>query len=141
MPIIGWSVGRLFKSYVTAFDHWIAFALLGLVGSKMLYEAWKNDHDRLPFNPMNLGVLFALSVATSIDALAVGLSLSFIDVDILVPVVAIGGVTFGLSFAGTYLGSFFGHIFERKMEIAGGVILIAIGVKILLEHTVFSGGG
>ena len=135
MPFIGWSTGNWVRSYVAAFDHWIAFCLLFLVGAKMIYESRKDDASRANLDPTNIYVLFVLAVATSIDALAVGFTLSFLGAAIVVPVLMIGIVTFVMCFAGTYIGSMSGHLFGRKIETVGGLILIGIGVKIVIEHT------
>ena len=102
----------------------------------MIYDSrqTREENDR---DPLNIYILFTLAIATSIDALAIGVTFSFLDISILEPVLIIGLVTFILSLAGTYIGAFFGHIFEDKIELAGGLILIGIGVKILLEHLLF----
>jgi putative Mn2+ efflux pump MntP len=135
MPVIGWHAGQGLKNMIAAWDHWIAFALLVSIGVKMVYDASRPRDDGRRLNPLNVYVLFLLSVATSIDALAVGFSLSFVDVAILFPAIAIGVITFVMSFLGTYIGAAFGHLFESKIEIAAGVILMGIGFRILLEHT------
>ena len=135
MPFIGWSTGNWVRTYIAAFDHWIAFLLLVVVGSKMIYESTKDTASRADLNPLNIYVLFILAIATSIDALAVGLSLSFLDIAIATPVLVIGVVTFGMCFAGTYLGTLSTRFFLRKMEAIGGLILIGIGVKIVIEHS------
>jgi putative Mn2+ efflux pump MntP len=137
MPFLGWHAGRWARGYVAAFDHWIAFMLLVLVGAKMIYDAVRDSGAKAAADPLNVYVLFLLAIATSIDALAIGITLSFLDVAIALPVLIIGLVTFVLSFAGAYLGSAVGHIAERRMEIAAGFILIGIGIKILFEHTLF----
>ena len=134
MPIIGYLAGLSIRGFLESFDHWIAFVLLAFIGAKMIYEAFVMDDDQKPMNPQNLLLLFTLAVATSIDALAVGLSLSFLKVDILQPAVIIGLITLGLSFVGVLIGQRLGHLFEKKIEILGGLILIGIGVKILCEH-------
>jgi putative Mn2+ efflux pump MntP len=134
MPIIGYLAGLSIRGFLESFDHWIAFVLLAFIGAKMIYEAFVMDDDQKPMNPQNLLLLFTLAVATSIDALAVGLSLSFLKVDILQPAVIIGLITLGLSFMGVLIGQRLGHLFEKKIEILGGLILIGIGVKILCEH-------
>lgn len=134
MPYIGWSIGQLARVLISNVDHWVAFALLAAVGGKMIYEARAERNEETVRDPLNIYVLFMLSIATSIDALAVGISLSFLDISILTPIVVIGLVTFVFSFAGTYIGDMFGHFFERKFEVLGGLILIGIGVKILIEH-------
>ncbi len=135
MPLVGWLVGQGVKSFMQSWDHWVAFGLLVGAGIKMIYESTINPDKPTNYDPMNIYVLFVLSLATSIDALAVGLTLSFVDIGIVAPVVIIGVVTFAMSFAGTYAGAMLGHLLERKMEIAAGLLLIAIGVKVLIEHT------
>ena len=135
MPLIGWGAGRWARTFVAAFDHWIAFGLLVAIGIKIIYEALRGTDREVRGNPLSLRVLLLLAVATSIDALAVGVTLPFLDVAIMIPAIVIGLVTFAMSFAGTYLGSAFGHLFERKTEILAGLLLIGIGVKILIEHT------
>lgn len=133
MPVIGWSAASRFSGLISSFDHWIAFALLSGIGIKMIYESFQSDDDK-ECPVLNLRTLFILSVATSIDALAVGISFAFLEVSIVLPVIIIGLVTFSFSFAGVYIGKKTGHIFEKKMEFAGGAILIFIGLKILAEH-------
>lgn len=134
MPLIGWLAGNSFSRYIEAYAHWIAFGMLAIIGGKMIYESTVIDEVESKCDPRNLGILFVLAVATSIDALAVGLSFSMLQVSIIEPVLVIGIITFILSFAGVYLGDKFGSLFENKMEIIGGIILILIGIKILLEH-------
>lgn len=134
MPVVGWLAGLSVQVYITAIDHWLAFGLLSVIGGKMIYESTFMDGDRDEKDPLNIYVLLMLSIATSIDALAVGLSLSFLDISIALPALIIGAVTFVLSFAGVFIGDRFGHFFERKIEILGGIILIGIGIKILVEH-------
>ena len=134
MPIIGWLSGIALKDFIAGVDHWIAFGLLSIIGCKMIYESFKLEPTENKIDPLNIYVLFILSIATSIDALAVGLSLSFLEVAIVLPAIIIGIVTFLLSFLGVYIGNKVGHFFERKIEIIGGLILIGIGIKILIEH-------
>ena len=134
MPLIGWLAGLSFRDFISGVDHWIAFGLLSIIGCKMIYESSKMDLNEKKIDPLNIYVLFILSIATSIDALAVGLSLSFLNVSIALPAIIIGIVTFLLSIFGVYFGNRFGHYFERKIEIIGGLILIGIGIKILIEH-------
>ena len=134
MPCIGWLTGVGMKNFITGFDHWIAFGLLGLVGAKMIYESFKIEGDKKESNPLNIYILLMLSLATSIDALAIGVTLAFLNTIIIMPVIIIGAVTFIVSFLGIYAGNKFGHIFGSKMEAVGGLVLIAIGVKILVEH-------
>jgi putative Mn2+ efflux pump MntP len=133
MPWVGWKLGNIAGNWFQAIDHWIAFCLLLCIGGKMVYDSRQTDREE-SYNPLNLYILFTLSIATSIDALAIGVTFSFLHISILEPVLIIGMVTFIFSLAGTYIGAFFGHIFEDKIELAGGLILIGIGTKILLEH-------
>jgi len=136
MPWIGWKIGSLASSFIRSVDHWLAFGILCFIGGKMIYESRKlKDEFSVTINPLNLYVLFSLAIATSIDALAVGVTFSFLDISIIEPVIIIGIVTFVFSLTGTYIGNFFGHVFEDKVEFAGGLILIAIGCKILVDHT------
>lgn len=133
MPWIGWRLGNFVGNWFQVIDHWIAFCILGCIGCKMVYDSRQLDRED-SYDPLNLYILFTLAIATSIDALAIGVTFSFLDISILGPVLIIGVVTFIFSLIGTYIGAFFGHIFEDKIELAGGVILIGIGTKILLEH-------
>lgn len=136
MPVIGWFIGNKARSFIVAVDHWVAFGLLTLIGVKMIYEGLKIDKEvEKESNPLNIHILFALAIATSIDALVVGLTLSVIEISIFIPVVIIGAITFIMSFTGVYLGNRYGHIFDAtKLEVFGGIILIALGLKILIEH-------
>ncbi len=137
MPLIGHFAGMTFQRYVVNFDHWIAFTLLAAIGCKMIHDAKKHTKEQHP-NPTSLVVLITLSVATSIDALAVGVTLNLITDHILAAVSAIGVITFILSIIGCKAGQKIGHIFENKIEILAGVILIAIGAKILIQHIFFA---
>lgn len=141
MPVLGWAAGLSLKAYITAWDHWLAFGLLAAIGGKMLYEALKIKEEEECGGPKTCpfdnGTLTVLAIATSIDALAVGLTFSVLQVSIVAPVLVIGLVTFVMSVAGVRLGSVGGHFFEHKMEAVGGVVLIAIGLKILLGHLGF----
>ena len=134
MPLIGWLAGLSLRELISEFDHWIAFGLLGFIGAKMIYESFKLQADKKQINPLRLDVLLTLSLATSIDALAVGVTFAFLNVAIAWPIIIIGLITFATSFAGVFIGDKFGHIFESKIELAAGLVLIAIGLKILLEH-------
>jgi len=134
MPAIGWLAGLSLRNLITEFDHWIAFILLAFIGGKMIYESFKLESDRKRIDPLRLDVLLMLAIATSIDALAVGVTFAFLNVAIVWPVLIIGLITFGTSFVGVFIGDRFGHIFESKIELIGGLVLIAIGLKILLEH-------
>ncbi len=135
MPVLGWLLGRQFAQYIERVDHWIAFLLLGLIGGKMALDSRRPDADEECGQAVyNLKELLALSVATSIDALAVGVTFAFLGVDILLAAALIGAVTFALSVAGVAVGCRFGARFKSRAELAGGLILIGIGLKILLEH-------
>lgn len=136
MPVIGWFAGIGMKTFISGWDHWLAFGLLSFVGGKMIYEALRQEQGEgcAAGCPFDTGALFLLALATSIDALAVGITFSVLSVSILVPVLVIGLVTFCLSVAGVQIGVKGGHFFEKKVEIAGGLILFLIGFKILLEH-------
>ena len=134
MPVIGWLLGTQFAPYITGIDHWIAFVLLGVIGGKMLWEAFSNPEDKEIDDRLNVRELLVLSVATSVDALAVGISFAFLAVSITEVAILIGATTFLLTFAGVVIGHRAGVKFRRPAEIAGGVILIAMGTKILFEH-------
>jgi len=134
MPVIGWLAGIVLQGYVAKFDHWVAFGLLAFIGGKMIYEATRIEQAEEPANPLNFYVLLILALATSIDALAVGITFAMLGTAIITPVVVIGSVTFVLSLAGVYIGDVFGHFFEKKIEILGGVVLIGIGIRILFQH-------
>jgi putative Mn2+ efflux pump MntP len=135
MPVIGWFGGLAARAFITGIDHWIAFGLLCMIGCKMIADAINHGRENKKLDPTNLSVLALLAFATSIDALAVGLSLSFLQMAILIPALIIGLVTFGLSFLGVFVGNLSGNLFEHKVEIIGGLILIGIGIKIVLDHT------
>ena len=134
MIMTGWLAGISLKMFITNFDHWIAFGLLSFVGGKMIYEALTIEAGEKFKNVMNAYVLLILSIATSLDALAVGLSFAMLNLMVVSAAIIIGGTVFILSLVGVYIGSKIGHFFESKMEIAGGIILITIGIKILIEH-------
>jgi putative Mn2+ efflux pump MntP len=138
MPVIGWHLGKAFVAYIDAFDHWAAFILLAFIGGKMFVGALpRKNREKAPEKSadiQNLGNLFILAVATSIDALAVGLSFSMINQDIYIPAALIGCITFGVCFLGFHFGKKIGTVFETGSQLVGGIILIGIGVKILLEH-------
>jgi len=133
-PIIGWLIGSTVKDLISSVDHWIAFGLLAFIGVKMIIEGTKKDGALTDFNPFKLSVLIGLSVATSIDALVVGLSFGFLDMPILLPVIIIGIVTFIASMLGMLFGKNIPAKRSRQSLVLGGVILISIGVKILVEH-------
>jgi putative Mn2+ efflux pump MntP len=137
MPTIGYFAGLSLESIIAGVDHWVAFGLLAFIGSKMIYDAVNKDGDEKTLDNLKLHALLTLSVATSIDALMVGFSFAFLQTAILVPVAAIGVVTFLLSFTGFFFGCHLGKLFGNKIKILGGLILIAIGLRILLEHLFF----
>ena len=138
MPLIGWLLGNRFEKYIKGIDHWIAFILLGIIGGKMLVEALKEDdeEEEVKCNDGHLDIkeMFILAIATSIDALAVGITFAFLDYPVAEAVTIIGVTTFIISVAGVYIGNFFGSRYKKRAEIVGGIILVLIGCKILLEH-------
>lgn len=137
MPAVGYLLGKQFEQYIVSIDHWIAFVLLGFIGGKMIYESFKKDEDethcgdRLDFKELTV-----MAIATSIDALAVGITFAFLpkQLGIGTAVAIIGVLTFVICMAGVFIGHKFGARFKNKAELAGGVVLILIGIKILLEH-------
>lgn len=133
MPLLGYALGSQFKQAVEAIDHWIAFALLTLIGINMIKEAFSKEEESAD-DSLSVKTMFLLAVATSIDALAVGITYAFLKVDIVPAVSFIGATTFILSAAGVKAGNVFGMRYKAKAEIAGGAILIVIGIKILIEH-------
>jgi len=133
MPVIGWLAGVYVADLISGFDHWVAFLLLVLIGFRMIYESLRNESKRL-ISSFSINVLLILSIATSIDALAVGLGLSLLKTSIIIPAIQIGVITFFLSFIGVYFGRRFGRFLKNRVEILGGLILITIGLKILIEH-------
>jgi manganese efflux pump family protein len=136
MPVIGFFIGMSVRDYITSFDHWVAFGLLSFVGIRMIHESLSSKDDREKMDAESLPTLVMLAVATSIDALAVGLSLSFLKVDIFFPASIIGITAFVISFFGVIIGKQSGRILGNKVEILGGIILIGIGIKILWDHLV-----
>ena len=136
MPVLGFLLGVGFKQYITSVDHWIAFILLGIIGGKMIKEAFSDEEDNTG-GSLSFRSMFILAVATSIDAMAVGVTFAFLDVNIVTAALIIGVTTFLLSGAGVKIGTLFGAKFKSKAEVAGGVILILMGLKILIEHLGF----
>lgn len=138
MPFIGWVLGSQFEQYITSIDHWIAFILLGFIGGKMVVEAIREKDEAVEVEkmdpPLDFKEMFILAIATSIDALAVGITFAFLQVPIVEAISIIGITTFVISVIGVYVGNFFGNRYKKKAELAGGMILILIGLKILLEH-------
>ena len=138
MPSLGYFLGYQFRSVITRYDHWIAFILLGIIGFHMAKESFSKDEEKLDCSiaPGNMALL---AIATSIDALAVGVTFAFLNVNIIPAVSFIGITTFLLSMAGVRIGNVFGIRYKSKAELAGGIILMAMGVKILIEHLFFGG--
>lgn len=134
MPLIGWLIGFSFKEIIENIDHWIAFSLLAAIGIKMLYEAFKNKDDRKKTDITRMPILLILSAATSIDALVVGISLPLLNVPLYLAIISIGSFAFLFSVTGYFLGNKIGKVIGSKVEILGGLILIGIGIKILIEH-------
>lgn len=137
MPLVGWFLGIRFQQYITSVDHWIAFILLVCIGGKMIVEAVRDRDQEIvgkKDQPLDHKEMVLLAVATSIDALAVGITFAFLDTPIVEAIVIIGCTTFVLSIVGVIVGNFFGTRYKKKAEIIGGIILILIGLKILLEH-------
>ena len=138
MPAIGYILGAQFQEAIASIDHWIAFVLLALIGGNMIHEALDNDEEEADAS-LNVKTMFLLAVATSIDALAIGITFAFLKVNIIPAVCFIGIVTFIISFAGVKIGNVFGARYKNKAAIVGGIILILLGLKILLEHLGFLG--
>ena len=136
MPAIGYVLGAQFQEAIASIDHWIAFVLLALIGGNMIHEALDNDEEEADAS-LNVKTMFLLAVATSIDALAIGITFAFLKVNIIPAVCFIGIVTFIISFAEVKIGNVFGARYKNKAEIVGGIILILLGLKILLEHLGF----
>ena len=134
MFLLGWRLGVNFSAMIADFDHWLAFLLLSLIGGKMIYESLQSEADKPKFNPLCFSTLLGLAIATSIDALVAGLGLSLLNISIIYVATLIGVITFLLSFAGVFIGHKIGNKLNNKIEIMGGLILIAIGSKILIEH-------
>ncbi len=136
MPLIGWAIGKQFVDYISAVDHWIAFALLLLIGGKMIFDSFKKEkaEEEHTVEKLNIKQLLVMSVATSIDALAVGVTFAFLETNIWIAVSSIGAIAFVLSLFGVFVGNKIGLKFQNKAEFMGGIVLILIGLKILLEH-------
>ena len=138
MTIVGWFLCKGFQNYIEAFDHWIAFALLAFIGMKMIIETLSEKEEDVVVEkmdpPLDMKEMLMLAIATSIDALAVGISLAALDRPIVESATIIGVVTFIISIVGVYIGNFFGNRYKKRAELAGGIILVLIGVKILCEH-------
>lgn len=133
MPLLGYLLGTQFRVYITSIDHWVAFILLSVIGINMIKES-RNENIENAGDSFSIKTMTVLSLATSIDALAVGVTFAFLQVDIIPAVSMIGVTTFVFSFIGVKIGNVFGSKFKSKAEFAGGVILVAMGIKILLQH-------
>jgi putative Mn2+ efflux pump MntP len=134
MPVLGWLAGRIFVNFISSFDHWLAFGLLGFVGGKMVWESFHPEKEEKTIDITKGWLLLTLSVATSLDALAVGLSFAFLKVNILTASLTIGVTAFIITIAGLLLGKKVGELVGKRAELVGGIILIGIGVRILLSH-------
>ena len=134
MPFIGYFAGTYFAAKIQNLDHWIAFVLLGAIGGKMIKESFSKEEEKVNENPFRFTKMLLLSIVTSIDALAVGITFAFFEVNIFTSIVIIGLTTFFISIGGMKIGNIFGAKFKSKSELMGGIILIILGLKILLEH-------
>lgn len=134
MPLVGWFLGSRFSHLIESVDHFVAFGLLLFIGGKLIYEAWKSRNEELVCTPLHFVELMLLSVATSIDALAAGVALAMVQVNIWLAVGFIGGVTVALCFLGYHIGRRFGAKLQSKAQLVGGLALLIIGTKILIEH-------
>lgn len=134
MPLLGYLLGSTFSSYITSFDHWIAFILLSIIGINMIRESFENDEKLEEENHFSFKAMFPLAIATSIDALAVGITFSFFDINIFIAITIIGLTTFTLSYFGVKLGSKLGEKFKKNAERLGGLVLIIMGIRILVTH-------
>jgi manganese efflux pump family protein len=133
-PVAGWLIGLSLKNLITNFDHWLAFGLLAIIGGRMIFEGIRKEEERKEFDPTRIMVLLSVAIATSIDALVVGLSFGFLSTSILAPAVIIGGVTFLAAMLGMLFGKNIPGKTSHRSLIVGGIILILIGGKILAEH-------
>ena len=136
MPILGWLAGKTIVDFIANFDHWVAFALLAFVGGKMLWEAFHHEKDEKPADISRGLLLLTLSIATSLDALAVGLAFAFEDINIWLASLTIGITSLAISALGFLIGTKVGQVFGKWAEVLGGLILIGIGIRILVEHLV-----
>ncbi|MFC1676260.1 manganese efflux pump MntP family protein [Planctomycetota bacterium] len=139
MPVVGWFGGLTLKEMIGDYDHWIVFILLALIGGKMIYESFKIKQAQKTTDVLSAAAILVLAVATSIDALAVGVTFSFLLAgSLIIAVIIIGLITFVLSYAGFFIGKSFGHFFETGIEAFGGLVLLGIGTKILIQHLFFT---
>lgn len=138
MPVFGYIIGLSFASFIASIDHWIAFILLGFIGIKMIKEALENEDCDINANQFNFKIMFPLAIATSIDALAVGISFAFLETPLFIAVLFIGFITFVFCILALKIGNKFGVFLKNKAEFLGGAVLIILGVKILIEHLFFN---
>lgn len=136
MPMIGWCAGVGFANYIASYDHWVAFGLLAIIGGNMIRESFDKDESK-PFDPTNWKTLLGLAVATSIDALVMGVDFGIMRNTLLLPIVLIAFVSFLFTIVGVYLGATFQRLCKFNFELVGGIVLVCIGVKILVEHLFF----
>ena len=136
MPLIGYLLGSTFQEFISSIDHWIAFVLLAFIGFNMIKESLSKKEDKIDDN-VDIKTMVVLAIATSIDALAVGITFAFLEVNIIMSMIVIGLITFLLCIIGVIIGNKYGSKFEDKAQIIGGVVLIIIGLKILIEHLFF----
>ena len=134
MPLIGYFAGTLFAEKIQEFEHWVAFGLLAIIGANMIKESFSKEEDKSDVNKFGFISMLLLAIATSIDALAVGVTFAFFKINIYAAVAIIGLTTFILSICGVKIGNIFGMKFKSKAELVGGIVLVALGIKILLEH-------
>jgi len=138
MPLIGYYAGINFSEKIENLEHWVAFIFLGFIGGKMIKDSFSEDKEETPENPFNFVKMIVLAIATSIDALAVGITFAFFKLNIFLAIIIIGSITFVISMFGVIIGKTVGNKFKSKAELIGGLVLIGIGAKILLEHLFFS---
>jgi putative Mn2+ efflux pump MntP len=139
MPITGFFAGIYFANRIQEIDHWIAFVLLGIIGGKMIKDSFSKSKEELDENHFKFGKMLVLAIATSIDALAIGITFAFFKVEIFKAAIIIGLITFFISMSGVKIGSVFGAKFKSKAEFIGGAVLVLLGIKILIEHLFFGG--
>lgn len=133
MPVIGYFLGTAFESIITNIDHWVAFILLGIIGGNMIKESFEDENESCN-DDVGFKTMVILAIATSIDALAVGITFAFLKVNLIAAISMIGVITLALSVIGTKIGNKFGNKYKNKAELVGGIILVLLGIKILLEH-------
>jgi putative Mn2+ efflux pump MntP len=136
MPLIGHFAGSNFANKIHHLDHWVAFLLLGFIGGKMIKESFSREDKKINDNPLRFSAMLLLAIATSIDALAVGITFAFFEINILRAIIIIGLTTFCISIGGVKMGNIFGTKFRSKAELIGGIVLVVLGVKVLVEHLV-----